>query len=335
MKYTIIGLTLTASLVMSATALALDPRIESMPDPSSVSFYKENAADVDRLVSIVHADGTEEERIAALRDLIDLYPDAAFYAALELVKDPNTAIATMAVDFISASVVMSDHDVHDHDASPAQLYIMSKHEEGKEALRSILLAERAELREKAAQMLASLSDEAALDIINEGVSAGVYSDVEAVNVFAMANSEVGAPLMAAYLDAGSTAAQSSAVVYLGATPEYQELVRNDIFLNPLATASVRTQAAATLSQYDSQFPEYALTVTSDPSVDPSLYAQTIAGYLQSAYGDGNVINPATLKALETGVSNYTVFRDENAPLDIMALDRLEALKGTIRDLAIP
>jgi hypothetical protein len=308
----------------SQGAWALAPQLLAHPDPARAAYYHANASSIDELEGMVKDTARPvAQRTTALETLAVRFHDAAVITAIQVVRDPSVEVASAALELLAASIVMSDHRRHDMDhLTPLQQFLMQQHTETRKALRIALADTRPNVRSIAAVSLASLSDEDALKLLQAGVEKGLYTEDEAVNYFGLADPDVGASYIMPYLQRGPTAMQA-AVGYLGANRQYQALVRDKVFLNLQAPPETRAAAAKVLSQYDSAFSSYALTVTLDPKTPPNVYTEVLDGYLTQSQAKGQ-INPAQISVLKEALKNYRAIRPG---VDLQAIEkRLDALQ---------
>lgn len=311
-KVAILFMTLLLISTMSRVAMAqdLEPTLTQHPDPARSAYYREHAADIQNLRTQV-MQGEPAQRLESLEQLLVKYPDAAFNTAIDLLDDDTLDIALKAAKLLSAKIAMSDHQSvsHDHNLNPYQEYAIAQHDAARTALLSVLDDPRAELRAVAAGTLSSLSEEDALRQIDAGVQNGLYSDVEAVNYFGLANPEIADQYLEPYLNAGSNEARSGAVMYLGSNPKYQLQIRDSILLNSELDPSIRSAASNSLSIYDPNYQSYALILTLDPTLPSSLYTTVIEGYIESLQAD-NELNSTQAGVLRTAVENYQTLNPE-------------------------
>ena len=312
---------------------ALEQSLVDHPDPATAKYYQQNTSKIDALREIVRNDPSSDVRLKNLETLEVDFPDAAFNTATDLISDPVDAVALKVVEFISRSIVMSDHKMSDSDFSPRLNYVMDKHMRGRVALRAVLSDKRKAVRNAAALALAGLSDKEALEIIAREAADGLYSETEAVNLFALANPDIGGAYIEPYLAATSEKTQAAAVSYLGAYPAYQARIRDDIFRNPKKSDMLRAQAARTLKTYDSKFESYALAVTSDPNIAPQLYAETIKGYVDNVQSKGKTIEPETARILAQGMNSFISEHQSTLTANQSLSEELRALEARLQSLS--
>jgi hypothetical protein len=161
-------------------------------------------------------------------------------------------------------------------------------EESRHDLLNALHDPRKEIRSDAARVLASSSDRTALSAIERGIDSGLFSDVEAVNYFGLADIRVGGAYLLRQLGRASPNAKVLAVQLLGAHPDYQLAIREKVFFNPAADPTVRAVAATVLSQHDPKFVKYALLVTLDPKIPAQVFANTVKGYVSQTMAAGKL-----------------------------------------------
>jgi len=250
--------TISAAVIYHGADAATDEVIINYVDPGIRGFYLENADEINSLSSQLFDSNNEPMRLAALEELTSKYPHAAEILARSLVRDGNEDLALYAVRILKAATVMSDHrSMHVGKSElPRVLRMMKRHEESTSALRLAVSDERRRIRNEVASYLASLSDEPTLEFIAAD-NTGLYSDVDAANLFTLAGGEVGEKYLERYVGQGDLEAQRTAITYLGAIPAYQQQIRSEYFLNSNAPIEARVDAAHTLSTYDSRFAEYA------------------------------------------------------------------------------
>ena len=293
------------AIIMPGNAQALDSEIESHPDDAVRAYYQENQSEIDNLLAELAPNAVASGRRDAFAKLALDYPAAAEIAARSLVTDSEDALALDAIALLKGALVMSDHHAP---ASAAELppriaHMMKRHAASLDALRAALIDERPTLREAAASFLAGLSDAESLEMIADGAEEGLYSDLEAANLYTLASGDVGLKYLEAYLDKGDVEAQQTAIGYLGAVPAYQDQIRTSYFLNPEASSETRAQAAKTLSAYDASFPEYALIVAGDENVDASVFEATISGYVNTQTSK-NRLDPYSARIVSDQVNRY-------------------------------
>ena len=270
-----------AAVLCNGTAAATDEALFEHPDPGIHEFYLKNADEIEALRSRILDPSNGKTRLSTLEQLILKFPYAAEIVARALVQDSTEGVALYAVQLLKGATVMSDHQrIHVGKSDlPRVLHMLEQHNKSTSALRLALTDERPRIRSEVASYLASLSDEPALDVIASD-KAGLYSDVEAANIFTLASGEIAKKYLERYIGQGDLEAQRTAITYLGAIPAYQQQIRSKYFLNSDAPTEARVDAARTLSIFDSQFAEYAAPVMANPLVvDPKLYIATLNGYI--------------------------------------------------------
>jgi hypothetical protein len=254
--------------------------IYSHPNIELAQFYKSNAEEIEELVAQADSVNDTKARLAAFQALGFKYPLVAEVIARQYVEDSDEKIALVAIEMLRASLVMSDHThIHGDALSPAVQFVADMHAASTIALRTALDDERKVVRDAAASFLASLSDRPALDLIAAATERGLYTDLEAANLFTLARGPIGQQYVQLYLGSGDDQAQQTAIAYLGFFPEYQEQIRTTYFANRDASVETRAAAAETLSKYDPRFPEYALVVTNEEGVDPLIFSTSLEGYV--------------------------------------------------------
>ncbi len=273
--------TISAAVLYHGADAATDEVISNYADPGIRAFYLKNADEIGSLNSQLFDSKNDQTRLAALEVLTSKYPHAAEVMARSLVRDASEDVALYAVRILKAATVMGDHRAMRVGKSelPRVLHMMKRHEESISALREAISDGRRRIRNEAASYLASLSDEPTLEFIAADKT-GLYSDVDAANLFTLAGGEVGEKYLERYVGQGDLEAQRTAITYLGAIPAYQQQIRSKYFLNSNAPIEARVDAARTLSTYDSGFAEYAAPVMANSLVvDPGLYVATVTGYV--------------------------------------------------------
>jgi hypothetical protein len=305
------ALAVAGSLLAAGPALAQSAPIAN-PDVRLQSYYRENAAEITRLQGIVeNATADEDQRKKALGELAFKFEDAALPLAAKLVNDPAPGLASDAVNLLSNSVVMANHDDHagnhppDTTLSPWSKYVAAQHELARDALRNGLADPRPDIRATSLRALLTLSDEVALKSVQESARKGELTDAEAVRLCAQAVSNPGRSCVFGYLSEGSPDAKVAAIDVLGSIPTYRPLVRNKIFFNTNADPKTRSAAADVLSRYDPSFMNYALTVTADPKTPPEVYTSALEGFARSASSQGK-LDSVQRNAIDTAVTNYKV-----------------------------
>ena len=294
-----------ATIPVRIVAQEFDPLLLAHPDETRVKYYRENKAEILSLTAQT-MDGETAQRLEALEALFIQYPDAILNVAIDLLEDTELEVAQKAAELLAASIVMSDHHGgHDQRLNPYQQYIMVQHTLARRALRGVLDSTHKEVREVAASILASLSDEEALNKINEGVETELYSEIEAVNYTGLAAPDVGGQYLEGYLEnSEEVETQTAAVTYLGGTAQYQDYIRDSVLLNSEIDSAVRGAAANTLSLHDSDYQSYALIVALDPASPPELYTEVLKGYVTSSLADDS-LNPAKARALLQCIDGYS------------------------------
>ncbi|MEM7432645.1 MAG: hypothetical protein AAF351_12020 [Pseudomonadota bacterium] len=281
----IFGLTVLFTLMAcsQSSSAELDAEILSHPDPNVVQFYSDNLSRIEELRETIALDDEDvERRIDALVTLEVEYPLAAEITARSYVSDENERLALEAIQVLQGNLIMSDHHMpHDMSgASPRLRYMFEKHDASKAALRNAVADERDTVRVESASFLASLSDEQSLQIISEGAASGLYSEVEAANLYTLASDGVGEKYLQGFVGNGELEAQQTAVAYLGSNPDYQSTIRDAYFLNADAPTVLRVEAARTLSTYDVGFISYGPEITEQEGVDPALFEATMDSLIQ-------------------------------------------------------
>lgn len=294
-----------AATIFAGASAALEEALTKHPDPKRAAYYTASESTIDELrARIADTNRPGADRARDLDDLLVRFPDAAITTAAALISDRSLEVAQAAARILADSIVMSDHEHGDHAALTVhQKYVLERHEKARAALQTALEDPRPEIRAIAAPSLASLADDRALRTIQEGIGKGIYSEVEAVNYFGLADPDKGAKYMLPYLEQGNASARAAAAGYLGANPTYQPVVRDKIFLNPDVDVQSRTSAAKILSHYDQTFESYALTVTADPNVSPQLYTVVMEGYVDKVEAEGK-LDPARAEVLKKAVDNF-------------------------------
>ncbi len=324
MKLLLVTLTVMALAGCSNRSQAqLEDEILAHPDPSVVDFYRNNLQPINELRSTIEASSSEAERVSALVALEKDFPLASEITARQYVSDRSDVVALESIQILKGNLVMSDHRIpHDSArASPRLQYMHKKHVASKRALRRALTDERTPLRIDAAGFLASLSDEASLEEISKGVESGLYSQVEAANLYTLSSGQSGEKHLQAYVGTGNLDAQRTAIAYLGSNPEYQPRIREAYFLNGAADTQLRVQAAKTLSTYDTEFIDYGQTITEQRNVDPALFEATVDGLIK-LQNNRQGVDPNEARLLLERTRAYTTTR-ELSDDDRLRLDTLE------------
>jgi hypothetical protein len=264
------------AIFMSPVAVGVEPELLSPANPRA-AFYRENAAKIDALRAVaIDASALAADRLAKLEQLQLQYRYAAVPTAALLVSDPQLEIAELAAKILTRAVVMSDHPHPDHTDSVS--LAMQQHGPAREALRKAVLDPRPSVRDIAVSSLASLSDKQTLELIDRGVQQNLYSPVQAVNYHGLANPDIAAEHIVAYLSGPNVGAQAAAVSYLGANPQYQPLIKQRFLDSDTAQDVVRVAAANTLGRFDPQFPNYAETTLQDKSLSPAAFETVAKNY---------------------------------------------------------
>lgn len=315
----VVAFILVVGMSRIAIAQELEDDLTNHPDPAWAEYYRQHATDIESLRRQI-IQGETAQRLNALEQLARLYPDAVLSTSIELLDDRSLEIAQKAAELLASSIVMSDHQTaHQEHAklNSYQKYTIEQHTTARVALLKVLEDPRAELREVAAKILASLSDEEALSKINAGIQTGLYSETEAVNYFGLARPDVGNQYLEPYLVGGSNEARAGAALYLGGNPQYQAQIRDSILFDPSLDASIRSAAAEILSRYDPNYQNYALILTLDPSIPPPLYTTVVESYVDSLQAD-NSLNSANARVLRTAIENYQI---QNPEADVEQIEK--------------
>jgi hypothetical protein len=292
------------------------------PNGDVARFYQENEATVDALYRTITENAQPEARADAFRMLVADYPQAAEVIAREFVTDSDIAIALGAIGVLEQALVMSDHDMGGHEhADPLITHMMASHEAGRAALRTALTDERPEVRERVAPYLASLSDEPALQAIVEATASGLYSDAEAADIVSLAGMRLQAEYLPSFLMSEDSAAQRTAITYLGFNPEYQSVIRDAYLIDSAAEPATRVVAAEVLSRYDPSYPQYAGLVFNQEGIDPQVYAALVGGYV-GALARTNELTPGIAEAISAEVRSFSAGLEVDLPVlrDIELLD---------------
>ena len=266
---------------LPATAQNLVAPFKPAEGTSAAAFYEANKEHIKNLGDQARS-GTTTERLNALDALANAYPDAALSLATTLVKTEDEAVAQAAARLLAESIVMTDHSMQGGAMMPGMQNIMQRAEAVRKVLREVILDARHAVRDVAAASLASMSDKAALDKIDEGVKANIYSIVEAINYYGLARQNIGASYIAPYIDSENQSDGIAAISYLASNPQYQGIIADKVLLNKDANEKTRLKAADVLSRYDKNFTSYALVTTANPAENPELYGAIIKGYLDNA-----------------------------------------------------
>ena len=286
----VLSLILYIPIVQSETSMSVvDDAIQNLDDKTR-SYYELNSQNITELKKAAYdTSRPTKERTAALDELDFRFHILSVGVARDLVGDGDVGVATAAIELLSASIAMSDFHslLAGKDLSPNQIVVKQSHEKTRSVLRNALEDPRPSVRTLAAEILASLSDEQALEMIQTGVRNGLYTARQAVNYFGLSDSKVGGKFILPYLDSESTDAQLSAVGYLGAYESFQHEVRDNVFLNPNAKPDVRAESANILGKYDKGFTLYADEVTSDPVVPLNVYTNTVNSYIEQKGKEGD------------------------------------------------
>lgn len=322
------------SLTTVGQVLGLDDEIRRHPEPTVVEYYAANEPEMLSLREAIAAPGDQRKRLEAFETLITKFPAGATITARKYVTDPDEQVALLAIELLKGSLVMSDHHTVGAGALlPRQRYMLDVHNASRKSLRSAVTDGRAAVRNAAAGFLASLSDDDALKAIETGNDNGLYSDVEAANLFTLASGDAGLPYLEKYLGKGDENAQLSAIGYLGSFPKYQDQIRIVYFTNADASPVVRTQAAKTLGEFDPSFPQYALVVANEENVDPKLYQVTVTGYVNTQVKEGK-LDPGSAKIVSGNLKHFLEIPraealSEDVTVELLKLNqRLEALSTT-------
>lgn len=213
-----------------AQSVALDDNARRFLDKKTTAYYDKNASQTSGLAAIARDQNkVPTDRVNALQNLVTAFPLLGLAAAKELLTDQSEEVTVSAAQILADSLAMSDHTPSNDTAklSPRDQWLLATHENTKVLLRRSLEDARPNVREVAAECLTSLSDEAGLNIIEEGVGKGLYTETEAVNYFGLARPAVGGKKLEPYLTKNTSSdAQAAAVAYLGAYAQYQEKVRD-------------------------------------------------------------------------------------------------------------
>ncbi|NKB33137.1 MAG: hypothetical protein GKR91_08570 [Pseudomonadales bacterium] len=256
-------------------------KLEYFPDDATRSHYLQRSDDIEQLLNSLNPENNLEERIESFRVLISGFPLAAEFAAREYVTDESEEIALGSVRLLENALVMSDHSVSGSSSNSRMDFFHAKNEANVSALRLALTDDRASIRTSASQFLASISDRVSLDIISESTEEGVYDEGMAANLYSLAESYIGNEYLQEFLGNGDLIAQETAINYLGIFEEYQDQIRQSYFFNPDAESSLRRSAATVLSNFDSNFADYALLITTEENLDPEVFSTSISGYVNS------------------------------------------------------
>lgn len=248
---------------------------------------------------------------------------ASIDEALSLVSDSDTNVAVTAAGILADALVMSDHQMNsDLELMPWQRKMMEDHTKVREGLYGALNDQRQEVREIAATMLASLSDERALEIIDRQAQEGVYDDSEAVNYLGLARPQVSATYIIAYLEKGSDKAQESAVQYLGRNREFQSQVVDKVLMNDSSAIEVRRQAADLLSEYDPNFTTYAVELLRKADLPVEVYRSISEGYLENILTP----DPDIKNSMESRLDQYII----DGRLDNVEIQQLIEIRQSLK-----
>jgi HEAT repeat protein len=219
-----------------------------------------------------------------------------------LVSDSQEPIAALAATILASAIVMSDHP----HSQGANSIVAVQHDLAREALRKALTDPRRSVRDPAARMLASLSDDSALTKINEAAASGLYTEVEAINYLGLSNPDVSSKYMERYLQATPTA-QAAAIAYLGSNPAYQSAIRQRYLLSNDAPDVARTAAAKALSRFDPAFVTYAPGLISAKTLPPEAYAEVVTGYVTRTSGR---LDKLQIERIDNDIREYKSLRPD-------------------------
>ena len=317
-------------LFAAGISQAQDTEIASHPDPRVVAFYEANEPEVSALRSRIADSADPDDRVSAFEELIRRFLLGAEITARRYVTDESERIALMAIQVLKGATVMSDHvmPTTGEGLLPRVTYMLEQHARSRDALRPAVSDSRPRIRREAAGFLVSLSDEATLEVIATD-EADLYSDVESANLYTLADAEVGQRYLEQYIGSGSIDAQRTAVGYLGTITSYQDRIRIEYFLNPEAPAEVRVEAARALSAYDSEFPAYALIVTSEAEVDPRLFETTLGSYVNVQANKGQ-LDAGSAKTFSDSINRFIAVTEE-IPTDV--IHNMETLNQRLTAIA--
>ena len=247
-------------------------------NPDLLDFYKSNETEISSLQKRVKDKALGDgNRMDEFRKLRAKYPDHALHVASELMGDSSESISVFSVSLLGAAAVMSDHKMSpDHSLTPAEAYVMQRHQLAKTSLRKAQADNRRDVRERATQTLASLSDEIGLRNIVVGTTEGRYSELEAVNHLALANPNLGLKLIEPFLKSQSVDVQAVAVGWLANSPDFQNMVRDEYLLNSTAPIEVRIAAAEHL-KLD---PNVTTLLLGNSNIPPELFAIAFKHYVR-------------------------------------------------------
>ena len=275
-------LRVVAGLALStgvAAAEGLSEILLGHPDPGIAAHYADHAMEVLQLVTQATGNSDTQSRLDALGALDRAHPQAAYQAAVQLVTDPDDAVAMSALVFVQRGIVMSDHPMSEASQDPRVAWVMARHLQGRVALRAALVDERPHIRGPAAMTLASLSDEESLAAIEAGVVAGRFAPEEALSLLSLAEPAMAAPRIWPLVHSDTLAHRDLALDYLASEPVARARVRAELFQAPDVATPLRVAAALALAEYDPGFSSYALSVAAAPDVPPALYATTVGVWL--------------------------------------------------------
>lgn len=220
-------------------------------------------------------------RVAALDRLANLNSNAASDLSVSLKADASEPVALAAVKLLSDAIVMSDHGPVDPSRlTEQQRQLLERHRRYTEALYPVLTDARPALRKEAARILASLGQTRALDIINDGVSRGLYADWEAANYFGLAGVDKGGGYLERYLDGRSARATVAAVEYLGRSPRYQNAVQSRVLRDRTKGIEPRVTAARVLGEHDKTFTSYAPDLLASTELPGEVYAEVASKLIE-------------------------------------------------------
>ena len=226
--------------------------------------------------------GTTDARLAALETLANGYSNASLNLAIELIKDPDTAVATESAQLLADTLGMAGSVTMGAGMRAPGTSARVQFDAAVANLRGAVGDARIEVRDVAAGTLAALGDRTALDKIELCVEQGVVPAVEAIGYFGLAPSEFGSPYIEKYLNGGPVEAMVAAVGYLATVPTYQPRIRDLIFGTQQVNKIVLAKAAGVLSRHDRAFPTYALEVIGHPGVPTPVSDAVVHAYVSGA-----------------------------------------------------
>lgn len=283
-------------------AQAFDPY--KHPDPYVTAFYEEHRDRIAELTAEVK-DSTRSstDRVAALQELRDEYPDVALPIIAESIKSDDEALAGRAAQLMASASMMMNHrqqgDSEAHKDNPVRAYAMAEHTLIYQSLRQAVRDKRQSVYSSAAKTLASQSDQEGLRLLKEGRDQGILKNPAYVSLLSLADPDQAGEYLQEFLNSDDAELQAAAGRCLSQSAKYAPQVNSQILFNDSAPLKSRLEVARYITDVKDLMP---LLVS--PKTPGGLYSEVVKTYVDRK---GESLTGKEAELLQEGLKNH---RDE-------------------------